>query len=151
MLGDFFVYGDRSTSANELHTMDNDNGPLSVEDGREGWHQRLYGPLMRSFNINAESPVKKAINIKDIDDSGATWHLVSYYRPVDILQGRLQTPSMNHGFVLPLCHGQRHSFRAYGTLSHAHHAGGHYVSLMRRQWHSPLSTQQHVEVSWPCR
>lgn len=75
--------------------MGKDKQPLLVQYGLEDQHQRLYGPLARFSHFDHLSLVKKATTVKSSDDSGTFWHLMSYYRPIDVLEGRLQTPKMN--------------------------------------------------------
>lgn len=70
-----------------------------------GWEARLYGSLRRSFNIKSNGLIRKSISIKeDVNPrtprlSVPIWHLVSYYRPVDVVQGRLRTPSMDESLT----------------------------------------------------
>jgi hypothetical protein len=99
-LGEFLIYGERSASPHQPHTTETRNKALLAEDGLEDSHQLLYGPLAKSFHLKPEELVKKTIKVKDNERSGATWHLVSYYRPVDVFQGRLHTPSINQDSFL---------------------------------------------------
>ncbi|KAK5332772.1 Global transcription regulator sge1 [Exophiala xenobiotica] len=100
VLGEFLIYGERSAAQNQSHNTETDKPSLPVKGGLDAGHQRLYGPLVNFRHIEPESLIKKTITVKSNDDSGAIWHLVSYYRPVDVLQGRLQTPKMNQDFIL---------------------------------------------------
>jgi hypothetical protein len=92
VLGDFLIYGERESSLRQLQTLDTVDKLGMAEDGREDLHRRLYGSLANSFNSHPNSLMKKTISIKDF---GTPWHLVSYYRPVDVLHGRLTSPSMD--------------------------------------------------------
>lgn len=95
ILGEFLIYGERKTLPGPSHITNTVNEPLLAEGGAE-WRQRLDAPLARSFDSPPEGLVKKTISIRD---AGTIWHLVSYYRPIDVLQGRLPTPSMNQILV----------------------------------------------------
>ncbi|KAL6240620.1 Global transcription regulator sge1 [Rhinocladiella similis] len=99
VLGDFFIYGERSQSPNQAHTAETGDQPVPVGDGSHNLGHRLYGPLARSFHLGPESLVKKTISFKDSGNSDAIWHLVSYYRPVHVLRGPLTTPSTIQGFI----------------------------------------------------
>lgn len=49
--------------------------------------------------MNLTGLINKTISVRDSANYDATWYVVSYYRPVDILHGRLSTPSMDEHVV----------------------------------------------------
>ncbi|OQV11227.1 hypothetical protein CLAIMM_15090, partial [Cladophialophora immunda] len=137
VLGEFLIYGEPSASPHQSQRMDKESSPPLVEGPSEDRHRQVYGPLAKSFHFKPEELVKKTIKVKDTGHSGATWHLVSYYRPMEVLNGQLQTPSMNQ--ALPCSCGINQEIRrrteshptateqrtavhcpryAYGTISH---------------------------------
>ncbi len=122
ILGEFLIYGERSAAQNQLYTTETDQTRQLVKNGSDDGHQRLYGPLAKFLHFDAKSLVKKTITVKSSDDSGAIWHLVSYYRPVDVLQGRLQTPKMNQNIVLQLWHLPSNPI-PFGNLYNARRTG----------------------------
>ncbi|KIW94174.1 uncharacterized protein Z519_05490 [Cladophialophora bantiana CBS 173.52] len=89
---------------------------MASEDNDDSKDQWLYRLLARSFNTQSNNLVKKTISIKDVDGSGVTWHLISYFRPADVLEGRLQTSSTSCSFVLPGWSSPRYSIQ-YGSAS----------------------------------
>jgi hypothetical protein len=91
-LDGFLVYGELNPAGGQSRIAENRNQPLLIDEGMKGRHDQLYGPLAKSFNFHPEDLVKKTICLKHLD---RTWHVVSYYRPVDVLQGRLKSPSMD--------------------------------------------------------
>ncbi|KIW36341.1 hypothetical protein, variant [Exophiala oligosperma] len=70
----------------------------------------------------------------------AQFGLASYYRPVDVLQGRLQTPKMKQDFVLQPWHLPRNPI-PYGNSYHGHQAGESSLSRTAHLWDSPHYTQ----------
>jgi hypothetical protein len=92
-----------------------------AEDGQEDLHRRLYGPLANSFKCHSHSLIKKTIRIENF---GSQCRLISYYRPVDVLQGRLKGPSMDEGKVemMHMLHLER-SLVPLGNLSMCHQVG----------------------------
>ncbi|KAK5310388.1 uncharacterized protein PV06_11182 [Exophiala oligosperma] len=137
VLREFLIYAERSASPNQSHTTETDKAPLLVKDGSEDGHQRLSGPLTISSHFDPKSLVKKTITVKSNDGSGAIWHLVSYYRPVDVLQGRLQTPKMNQDFILQPRHLPRNPI-PYGNSYNGHQAGGSSLSPTAHLWDSSI-------------
>ena len=77
--------------------------PLSASMPPE-WEARLYGSLRKTFDTKAGGLVRKTICIKNADKlvSGPIWHLVNYYRPMDVVKGRLRTPSKDKSLAPPL-------------------------------------------------
>ncbi|KAK4934897.1 Global transcription regulator sge1 [Elasticomyces elasticus] len=147
--GGFLIYGERSASPNHLHnTMGRDKQPLLVQHGAEDQHQRLFGPLAKSWHFDLESLFKKAITVKSSDDSGTIWHLVSYYRPIDVLRGRLQTPKLNQDCILQPWHLPRNAI-PYVDSYNGHRAGENGMSPRLRVCDSPQPTIHHVQPSWP--
>lgn len=144
VLGGFLIYGERSATQNQLHTTETDKPPLLVRVGLDDGHQRLYGPLAKLSHFDPESLVKKTISVPSNDNSGAIWHLVSYYRPVDVLQGRLQTPTMNQDFILQPRHLPRNSI-PYRNSYDGHRAGESSISPTIRLWDS----SHHAQPDWP--
>jgi hypothetical protein len=103
-LGAFYIYAERApeTARSELKSRqasETSNGQRVEEPMSLEWETRLYGNLRRSFDIKPDGLIKKAISIEDFGESGLSYHMVSYYRPVDVLQGRLRTPSMDESFA----------------------------------------------------
>ncbi|KAI1615466.1 Gti1/Pac2 family-domain-containing protein [Exophiala viscosa] len=76
-------------------TAETEYEPMSTKDAVPHRHKELYGPLAKSFNFKAGELVKKTISIKESGNSGTIWHVVSYYRSLDVLQDLLRTPSMD--------------------------------------------------------
>jgi hypothetical protein len=109
MSGDFFIYGERLPSANRAYATESDHEPVPGDADSSDQYGRLYGPLAKPFHVGPENLVKKTIKIKDRNDSGTSWHVVSYYRPVDVVRGQLQTPSRNQEFTLQPWHRPGHS------------------------------------------
>ncbi|KAK5218493.1 Gluconate transport-inducing protein required for gluconate-H+ symport [Exophiala xenobiotica] len=101
------TYGERSAAQNQSHTTETDKPPLLMKDDLDDGHQRLCGPLAKFSHFDPESLTKKTITVKLSDNFGATWHLVSYYRPIDIPHGRLQTTKMNQDLILRPWHLRR--------------------------------------------
>ncbi|KAK5283325.1 Global transcription regulator sge1, partial [Exophiala xenobiotica] len=122
VLGEFLIYGERSAAQIQSHTTETDKLPLLVNGGLVDGHQRLYGPLAKLLHFHPESLVKKTVTVKSSDDPGTIWHLVSYYWPVDVLQGRLQTPIMNQDFMLQPWRPPRNP-TAYGNSYNGHQVG----------------------------
>lgn len=145
VLGDFLIYGARSASPNQSHVAERDNQSVPVEPGMENWHQRLYGPLAKSFDSTPESLVKKTINVRDSHDAGAKWHLVSYYRPIDVLQGRLKSPSMDQNLA-PLWHIEGNSM-SRGNLPQSYEAGDSSIWPIMCSWNTWESAILHCR---PC-
>nr|KAK5432315.1 Global transcription regulator sge1 [Exophiala xenobiotica] len=144
VLGEFLIYGERSAAQNQSLTTKTDKAPLLVKDGSEDGHQRLYGPLAQLLHFDPESLVKKTVTVKSSDDSGTVWHLVSYYRPVDVLQGRLQTPTMNQDFMLQPWRPPRNP-TPYGNSYNGPQAGESSLSPTAHLWDSSHYTQP----DWP--
>jgi hypothetical protein len=90
ILGDFVIYGEMEAGRKESPTTKPGSPPQLVEDETSERDFQLYGPLAKSFNFPPEGLIKKAICVKD---AGHAWHVVSYYRPVDVLRDRLTRPS----------------------------------------------------------
>jgi len=105
VLVDFLLYAERSDPKDSPRKLrprqasEPATGQGLEESISEELHTRLYGSLQRSFDIKTEGLIKKTISIKDCGESGPIYHLVSYYRPVDVLQGVLRTPSMDESFA----------------------------------------------------
>ncbi|KAK5263240.1 Global transcription regulator sge1 [Exophiala xenobiotica] len=144
VFGEFLIYGERSAAQNQSHITETDKLPLLVKDGLDDGHQRLCGPLAKFSYFDPESLVKKTITVASNDHSGAIWHLVSYYRPVDVLQGRLQTPTMNQDLILQPCHLPRNSI-PYGNSYDGHRAGESSISPTRHLW----ASSHHAQPDWP--
>jgi hypothetical protein len=91
-LGDFLIYGEQESTSRRPQTLHMVDQPGESEDGREDLERRLYGSLANSFNCHSHSLIKKTISINDF---GRPCRLISYYRPVDVLQGQLKSPSVD--------------------------------------------------------
>ncbi|KAK5289417.1 Global transcription regulator sge1, partial [Exophiala xenobiotica] len=144
VLGEFLIYGERSAAQNQSPTTETDQLRLLVNDGSDDGHRQLYGPLVKLLHFDPESLVKKTVTVKSSDDSGTVWHLVSYYRPVDVLQGRLQTPTMNQDFILQPWHLPRNPM-PYGNSYHGHQAGESSLSPTAHLW----ASSHHAQPDWP--
>ncbi|KAI1621870.1 Gti1/Pac2 family-domain-containing protein, partial [Exophiala viscosa] len=94
VLGEFWIYAERPASPGRSQTAETEYEPMSTKDAVPHRHKELYGPLAKSFNFKAGELVKKTISIKESGNSGTIWHVVSYYRSLDVLQDLLRTPSM---------------------------------------------------------
>lgn len=144
VLGEFLIYGEKLTAPHESHAVGSDNEPRPEEDGAEGWHRRLYGPLARSFHFQPQSLVKKTIKVKDTAHFGTRWHLISYYRPVDVLRGQLQTPTTDQDLVLQPWHLPR-NLMPHGNSLAGDQAGGSSLSPATHQWDRSPSTEHRVQ------
>ncbi|KAK5310099.1 Global transcription regulator sge1, partial [Exophiala xenobiotica] len=144
VLGEFLIYGERSAAQNQSHNTETDKPPLLVKNGWDDGHQRLYGPLVNFKHIEPESLIKKIITVKSSDNFGAIWHLVSYYWPVDVFQGRWQTPKTNQDLILPPWHLPRIPI-LYGNSYNAHRVGKSSLSPTTHLWGS----SHHAQPGWP--
>jgi hypothetical protein len=104
------------------------------------------GRYQKSFHVRHESLVKKTIKVKSSDDPGATWRIVSYYRPADVLQGRLLIPMANQDFALQLWHVQKTSI-SYRKSSNSHLAGES-IWPAKLLWDINLSAGRRDHLSW---
>ncbi len=147
VLGAFMIYGERSAPPDRSQPMNKENSPPLVEDALEDRHRQLYGPLAKSFHFKPEELAKKTIKVQDTVHSGATWHLMSYYRPMEVLKGQLQTPSMNQDSVLQWWH-QSSDWTPYGNPSDGDRAEDSIILSTTRLWDFP-SSEQHVQQAWP--
>jgi hypothetical protein len=100
---------------------------------------------VKSFHFGPENLVKKTINIKDTDHF---WHLVSYYRPIDVLQGLLQIPSLNQEFILQSWHRPGNS-KPDENLSDDYRVGQSSVPPMMRLWDRSQYSNRHVQPTGP--
>ena len=148
VLGEFLIYGQRSASPHQSHTVEIENQPPLTKHDLEGWYQPLYGPLAKSFHVKPDELVKKTIKVKDTEHFGATWHLVSYYRPMDVLQGQLQTPSIYQRSGLQLSAPSRDSIPDRNPSDGDRAAESSMWSTMRL-WDSSLSSDHDAQQAWP--
>ncbi|KAK5042886.1 hypothetical protein LTR84_012405 [Exophiala bonariae] len=88
-LDGFLVYGELQPAGRQSRIIKTGNQSVLVNEGLEGRYDQLYGPLAKSFNTHPEDLVKKTIRLKYLNH---TWHVVSYYRPVEVLEDRLKRP-----------------------------------------------------------
>jgi hypothetical protein len=148
VLGDFLIYGERSPSSSRSHARATNNQPRLEDDGPAKQHHWLFGALARSFNIQPHNLVKKTISIKDLDGSGATWHLISYLRPVDVLEGRLQAPSMSPGSGLLRGYLPRYSVHD-DNASEDQQVGEYSAFAMMPLQDNSQSAEHHERLIWP--
>lgn len=92
VLDDFLVYGELKPAGRQSRVAQTDDQTVVNDEGMKGRHDQLYGPLAKSFNTCPEDLVKKTIRFPYLE---RTWHVVSYYRPVDVLQNGLKRPFMD--------------------------------------------------------
>ena len=92
VLDAFLVYGELNPAGRQPRTAQTDVQTVVNDEGMKGRQDQLYGPLAKSFNIRPEDLVKKTIRFPYLE---RTWHVVSYYRPVDVLQNGLKRPFMD--------------------------------------------------------
>lgn len=121
VLGDFLIYGEQESTSRQPQTLQMVDQQGVSEDGQEDLERRLYGSLARSFNCHSHSLIKKTISVKDFS---RPCRLISYYRPVNVLEGRLQSPSMdqaNHD-MMHIRHFEG-SLMPRNELSLSHQAG----------------------------
>ena len=89
MLGDFLVYAELESTQMQSPRAEDGDRPRPGQTGEENWHRRLCGSLARSVKVTPQTLIKKTFSIKG---SSATWRLVSYYRLIDVIEGRLPAP-----------------------------------------------------------
>jgi hypothetical protein len=91
-LNDFLVYGDLQPAGGQSRVAENGDQSVLIDEDMKGQHDQLYGPLFKSFNIRSQDLVKKTIRFPYLQ---RTWHVVSYYRPVEVLEDCLKRPFMD--------------------------------------------------------
>jgi len=99
ILGNFLIYrevykkpdGRKGSSASITDVMDDitDYTPVRRISKRKG-ERRLVGSLSESYGYKDDGLIKKSMSIKI---NGISQHLISYYYPEEVKNGRLRTPS----------------------------------------------------------
>ena len=99
ILGNFLIYrevhkksdGQKSSSASITDVQDDitDYTPVKRISKRKG-EKRLVGSLSESYGYKDDGLIKKSMSIKI---NGSSQHLISYYYPHEVKNGRLRTPS----------------------------------------------------------
>lgn len=146
--GAFFIYGEQSSLPDRSPTVETKMQTVLVQDGPDGWPRVLYGPLTKSLQCNPDSLVKKTIRVTDDGNAGAIWHVVSYYRPAEVLQGRWSTPSMNPDFVLPPWHLLKNS-ASHKDASNDHGAGANSLPPVMYGRDPSQANEHHGHPEWP--
>ena len=144
----FFIYGERSASPHQSHTGNTEKQSWLEYERSKEWYQRLYGPLAKSFNIQPDVLVKKTIRVQDLDDSGAVWHLISYFRPVDVLAGRLQAPGIYQDYATRHQHLPT-NFVPFSNPASERHIGVYGTLPLIPSWDNSPTIHHHIPSTLP--
>ncbi|KAJ9607043.1 Global transcription regulator sge1 [Cladophialophora chaetospira] len=145
VLGDFLVYGEQDSSPRPSRVMDTVQQSSRAENEIDDCHRPLGASSATLLKLQPERLIKKTISIQDSDTK---WHVVSYYRPIDVRQNQLPCPSGNQDFVLEQWHLQQR-LTTFQSPVEGHSAGENDRLPQSRPLSMLHATEPPVPHSWP--